>query len=248
LKQPLPQILTRPVHILIGQQKDRVKRLSIRPFTLLLMTLLVLTGIGLTVSLLFRSSEQVGNHSDKQQQASKLRDKQAALRGKLSETEALLSLRDAQIKSMQQQLQLNKTDMQRMQQRLDLFDQVLAERKITGVHFLRPSAVWKDNHTIAYQLILVKGKNYPRWIIGHLAFTVVDSKGRSIALPANQKERSGFKIEMTEQTFIEGTLGWTPAWHPGSLKVTLINHQGRNKGSINIPITQAVQQNTEQAL
>jgi len=236
------------VHILIGQQKDSVKRISIRPFTLLLMTLGVLAAIGLAANLLFRSSEQVGNHSDKQQQAIKLQqDKQADLRGKLSETEALLSLRDAQIKSMQQQLQRDKTDMQRMQQRLDLFDQVLAERKISGVHFLRPLAVWKGNHSIAYQLILVKGNNYPRWIIGHLAFSVVGDKGHSIVLPTSKKEKSGFKIEMTEQTFIEGTLYWQPSWHPQSLNVTLINHLGRNKGSINIPITQAEQQSTEQA-
>jgi len=243
LSKPLYKTLNQPLHILIGQKKDAVIRLSIRPFTLLTITLVILAVTGVIGKIILVS----GNQLEQQKKATNLQQQHLHLNAKLAETEALLSLRDVQIQSMQQQLQQASQDMQHMQQRLDLFDQVLAERKVAGVHFLRPSAIWKDKHTIAYQLILVKGKNYPRWIIGHLVFTVTDTEGRSIALPTTKKTHNGDKIEMTTQTFIEGKLAWKPSWQPKMLTVTLFNHKGRNKGRITIPITSPQSTHTEQS-
>jgi len=206
------------------------KRSSIPLFIILT----ALTGIGLAAILQFSS------HSDQQpsmqQQLSHLHTERSILQDKLTEAEALLSLKNAQIKSMQQQLQADKTDMHRMQKRLDLFDQVLAERKLAGIHFLKPSAAWRDKHSIAYRLILVKGNNYPRWIKGHLAFRIMDQQGHSSLLTPIKKAKTGFKVEMTEQAFIEGILHCPQAWRPNMLRITLINHLGRNKGSIDIPI------------
>jgi len=162
---------------------------------------------------------------------------QSLLSNKIAESEALLALRDSQIEGMKQEIQRNQLDMQNMRQRLDMFDDVLAARKVAGVHFLKPSATWKNDHTIAYQLILVKGKNYPRWIIGHLTFIVENNKGHPISLQPAKKANNGSSIEMTTQTFIEGTLAWQQTWRPKTLIITLINHKGRNKGSITIPIT-----------
>lgn len=233
MKQPLYKALNRPIHILIGQEKDTVKRISIRPLTLLAIAFVIIILTGLAGKNILVPD----NPLEQQQRTTSLQQEHLRLNAKLAETEALLSLRDVQIQSMQQQLQQDRQDMQQMQQRLDLFDQVLAERKVAGVHFLRPSATWKDKHTIAYQLILVKGKNYPRWIIGHLAFTVTDAKGRPIALPTTKKTNNGNKIEMTTQTFIEGALAWSKSWRPKTLNITLIDHKGRNKGNITIPIT-----------
>jgi len=222
----------KPVHILIGQKKDVIKRISIRPLTLLAVTLVLIACVALAGKIILAPESPAGQ----QQMAATDASEHADLSAKLAETEALLSLRDAQIQSMQQQLQQDRQSIQQMQQRLDLFDQVLAERKIAGIHFLRPSAIWKDKHTIAYQLILVKGKNYPRWIIGHLAFTVTDAEGRSIALPTTKKKNNGDKIEMTTQTFIEGELVWKQSWQPKTLTITLFNHKERNKGSIRVAI------------
>jgi len=228
-------MLNRPIHILIGQKKDAVKRITVRPLTLFAILFVIIVMAAVTGKHIL-----VPDHPREQQQKStSLQHEHLQLNAKLAETEALLSLRDAQIQSMQQQLQQNSQQMQQMQQRLDLFDQVLAERKVAGVHFLRPSATWKDKHTIAYQLILVKGENYPRWIIGHLVFTVTDAKGRSISLTITKKPNNGDKIEMTTQTFIEGELTWQPSWQPKILNITLFNHKGRNKGNISIPITRA---------
>jgi len=208
----------------------------------MLVVLVLLVATGIAIGQLFHA----GKSSDFKQQLNRLQEKNSTLNGKLAKAEALLSLRDAQIKSMQQQLQGDKADMQRMQQRLDLFDQVLAERKIAGIHFLRPSAIWLDEHNISYQLILVKGHNYPRWIKGHLVFRALDNEGHSALLTPLKKAKSGFKIEMTEQTFIEGVLHWQQPWQAQTLRITLINHRGRNKGSIDIPIAQPKTPETEQ--
>jgi len=224
--------LNKPVHILIGQKKDVIKRISIRPLTLLAVTLVLIACIALAGKIILAPEYPAGQ----QKKTLSNEPEQSDSSAKLAETEALLSLRDAQIESMQQQLQQDSQNIQQMQQRLDLFDQVLAERKVAGIHFIRPSAAWKDEHTIAYQLILVKGKNYPRWIIGHLTFTVNDAKGKTISLPVSKKKNSGDKIEMTTQSFIEGTLAWPHSWRPTALHITLINHKGRAKGTITIPI------------
>ena len=210
----------------------------------LLVTLVVLATTAVAIGLLFHSGEA----SDIKQQVIILQGKQVELSGNLAKTEALLSMRNTQIKSMQQQLQRDQEDMQRMQQRLDLFDQVLAERKVAGIHFLRASATWQDDHSIAYQLILVKGNNYPRWIKGHLAFSALDSEGHTTLLTPAKKAKTGFNIEMTEQTFIEGVLSWHQPWQPQTLRMTLINHRGRNKGSIEIPIEQPKSTAPEQPL
>jgi len=239
---PRFKALNRPVYILIGQKKDAVARISIRPLTLFLITLAIIVATGMTEKNIF-----VANNQLEQQQTTNLQQEHLRIRAKLSETEALLALRNAEIESMQQQLQQNRQNMKDMRQRLDLFDQVLAKRKTAGVHFLRPSAIWKNEHAIAYQLILVKGKNYPRWIIGHLAFTVSDAEGRSISLPVAKKKNSGGKIEMTTQTFIEGELNWPKTWRPKKLTITLINHKGLEKGNITIPITRPNPVQMEQA-
>jgi hypothetical protein len=233
LHSPWYKAFNLPVHILLGQKKDVTKRISIRPLTLLAASLALIACVAWAGKIILAPDYPAGQ----QQKAASKESEQSDVRVKFAETEALLSLRDAQIESMQQQLQQDRLDMQHMQQRLDLFDQVLAERKVAGIHFLRPAAIWKDKHTIAYQLILVKGKNYPRWIIGHLAFTMNDAKGNSIALPVTKNKNSGDKIEMTTQSFIEGELPWQESWRPNMLTITLINHKGRNKGSITIPIT-----------
>ncbi len=230
---PRFKALNRPVYILIGQKKDAVARISIRPLTLFLIALAIIVATGVTEKNILVANNQL----EQQQKTTNLQQEQLRIRAKLSETEAMLALRNAEIESMQQQLQQDRHSMKDMRQRLDLFDQVLAERKTAGVHFLRPSATWKDEHAIAYQLILVKGKNYPRWIIGHLAFTVSDVEGRSISLPVAKKKNSGGKIEMTTQTFIEGELNWPKMWRPKKLTITLINHKGLEKGNITIPIT-----------
>jgi len=168
-------------------------------------------------------------------QLAQLQQKQDQLTGKLAETEALLSLSKGQIEGMKQEIALLGSENSIMKKRLAMFEDVLAARKASGIHFLRPMATWRDNRTIAYQLILVKGENYPRWIKGQLSFTVTGTDGHVITL-SSKKSKTSLKVEMKTHAFMEGTLLWPQKWHPDTLTITLIDHLGRKKGTIEIPI------------
>ncbi len=238
MSNPRLNFLTDSVHIRIGRQRSHIKRFSIRPLTLLAIIAATAAFVGWLVT---DRTHPPAETRKLQQQITQLQQDKLELNRKLAKTEALLALRDNEIASLQTQIGRDRRDMLTMQQRLDMFEDVLAARKVAGVHFLHPSARWQDEHTIAYQLILVKGKNYPRWIIGHLQFTLADGAGHSAELmPAKQSNRGG-KIEMTTQSFIEGTLAWPHAWRPTAMTITLINHKGRNKGEIVIPVTALAQ-------
>jgi len=169
------------------------------------------------------------------QQITQLQQKQDELTGKLAKTEAMLSLGKGQIDGLKQEMSLLGSENSIMKKRLAMFEDVLAARKVSGIHFLRPMATWQDNHTIAYQLILVKGENYPRWIKGQLSFSVTDTDGHVIMLNS-KKGKTSHKIEMKTHSFVEGTLAWVQTWRPDTLTITLIDHLGRKKGTIEIPI------------
>ncbi|MFQ5345284.1 MAG: hypothetical protein ACE5DZ_04905 [Mariprofundus sp.] len=167
-------------------------------------------------------------------QVKHLQQTQDKLNGKLAETEALLSLSREQVHGLKQEMELLGSTNSSMKKRLDMFEDVLAARKTGSIHFLRPSATWQDSHTIAYQLILVKGENYPRWIKGQLAFTVASADGATISL--NIRNAKNSKVEMKTHAFMKGELLWPEQWQPETLTITLIDHLGRKKGHTAIPI------------
>jgi len=227
------EALIKPLRISIDKGPDIPQRVySIRPVVIIIVTLSLLLGAAMAG----RSFAPQQKHTTLLPQLAQLQHEQKQLSGKLSETEALLSLRDGQIEGLKQEMQLQRNEKVSLLQRLEVFDDVLAARKIQGVHFLRPQFIWKENNLISYKLILVKGDNYPRWIIGHLKFSVTDSNGNVLFL-SNEKGKDSYKIEMTSQEFIEDTLVWTQQWQPERLTVTLINHEGRETGSIEVPIS-----------
>ena len=168
-------------------------------------------------------------------QFAQLQQQNHQLTDKLAEADARLALSKGQIDGMKQETVHLRAQNSTMRTRLDMFDDILASRKVHGVHFLRPVAMWNNDHSITYQLILVKGENYPRWIKGHLAFTSLDSSGKAMALKTT-RGKTGHKVEMTTHQFIEGKLACQDTWQPTTLRITLINHLGRSKGRIEIPI------------
>jgi len=229
----LLEALIKPLRISIDKGPDKPPRVySIRPVVMMIAIVSLLLAAAMVGSSLTPQKKQTSLLA----QLAHLQHEQKRLSATLSETEALLSLRDGQIEGLNQEMQLQRNEKLSMLQRLEVFDDVLAARKVQGVHFLRPQFNWKERNLISYKLILVKGDNYPRWIIGHLKFSVTDSNGHVLFLN-NEKGKDSYKVEITSQEFIEGTLVWTQKWQPKNLTVTLINHEGRQTGSIEIPIT-----------
>lgn len=171
------------------------------------------------------------------QQIAHMEHEQGMLSDKLSENEALLDLRSGQIDALRHQLLSLRQEKTEMQHRLDMFDDVLAARKVEGVHMLHPKAEWNGEHGIDYSMILVKGMNYPRWIKGRLVFTVLDDKGDSIRL-SDPQGHDAVRIEMTTQLFLEGMLVWPYNWQPSQLRVALIDQRGRKTASTEISLTE----------
>ncbi|MDX8405532.1 MAG: hypothetical protein R8K50_05200 [Mariprofundus sp.] len=160
----------------------------------------------------------------------------AQQQAQLARKEAELALRGSQITALKQQIHQGEQDRHLMQQRLSMFDDVLAARTVSGVHVLNPEAHWRQaDGQIDYHLVLVKGNNYPRWALGHLQFRARLADGRMIAL-SDSRGKADIKYEMTTHLFMEGTLLWHETTAPSSLHVTLINHLGKKTGQADFPV------------
>lgn len=203
----------------------------IRLFTLILIAITLLAGAAFVGSMLIPS----GKLSQQSQHIAQLQYEKRHLTSKLSETEAMLALRDGQIEGMQQELLRNSHEILAMKQRLAMFDDVLAARKVGGWHILHPTAQWQDDQSIAYHLVVVKGENYPRWAKGHLSFSVIAANGDLIPLQ-NRRGKRSLKFDMTTHAFFEGVIPWSKEWQPKMLYISLFDKRGKNNQKIEIPI------------
>lgn len=206
---------------------------SINPVVTVLMIALI--AIISTVMLITSVASTKQTLLSQQQQIAFLQHQQSQLMKERSELEASLSLSNGQIEAIKQELNLLNHDKNSMQQRLNMFDQVLAARKVKGVHLLRSSAQWRDSHTIAYDLILVKGQNYPRWAQGILKFYAVNGEGEMIQLKTDSGKQH-LKYETTTQLFLEGTLLWPEAWQAEKLFIVVYNHNRKQINQTETPI------------
>ncbi len=195
-----------------------------------MLILLLLIAVVLTPLLL-----SSGKNSQHRQNIAQLQYEQRHLTSKLSETEAMLALREGQIESMQQQLLRNDHDMLAMKQRLAMFEDVLASRKVGGWHILHPTALWADEKTISYHLVVVKGENYPRWAKGHLSFSVIGPNGETIPV-TNKRGKKSLKFDMTTHAFFEGVIPWSKDWQPKLLVISMFDKRRKNNQKIQIPI------------
>jgi len=226
------KLLNKPLQITISHGSgNNARAFTLRSYAWIILISLPLIAAAMIGHSFFPSAQQTALLD----QLTQMQQKQDRLIDKLTETEALLSLNKGEIDGLKQEMALLGSENSIMKKRLAMFEDVLAARKVSGIHFLRPMATWRDNHTIAYQLILVKGENYPRWIKGQLSFSVTGADGQVITLSSKKGKRS-LKVEMKTHAFMEGTLAWAQTWRPDTLTITLINHLGRKKGTIEIPI------------
>lgn len=229
--------LRAPVRITLGQGSGCAKQFSIvRPGVWVLMIVVLCLGFVMLLP---------SQHIQYQQRIAQLQYEQRHLTSKLSETEAMLALRNSKLESMQQELTRNAHDMYLMQQRLTMLDDVLAARKVGGWHILHPTAYWQDAHTIAYQLVVVKGGNYPRWAKGNIRFSVLGQHGKSIPLD-NKRGKKSRMFDMTSHAFFEGVIPWSKGWQAKTLIVSLMDKRKKNNQTIEVPIltTQSLDQAT----
>jgi len=214
--------------------RENGQRLGSLRIRLVLLLLLAILATILICSRVYRIATPPAQHDP--QQINALLTEQQKLRVSLAHSEAEIALRDSQINGLKLQIHQDIRDRQLMRQRLAMFDDVLAARTVRGVHILHPEAHWrKHEQLIDYQMVLVKGENYPRWALGHMEFSTRLADGRIITLH-NPHGRTAIKYEMTTHMFIEGQLVWHEATPPASLSVTLINHAHKKIREADVPV------------
>lgn len=223
-----------PIHFKLNLLNGkRTLSFQLYPIVLLLAAALLFIIISVAIVSVMALDKQVLN--SQQHQISELQHQHALLIQKNSKTEALLSLRDAQIKAMQQQQEQLEYDKLAMQKRLHMFDEVLAARKEKGLHMLNPAAFWRQSDLINYSLVLVKGQNFPRWQKGELSFSVINPDGEEVIL-RSPKGREKYKFDMTTQEFVSGSLLWSESWQPDALIITMHDLTHRNTRQFSVPI------------
>jgi len=220
-----------PIYILFGKKTAPESAVTIRLFTLILSVLVMLAAVAILAPMLLSSSQ----YAQQRQHIAQVQYENRHLTSTLSETEALLALRNGQIEELQKELLRNSHDMLTMKQRLTMFDDVLAARKVGGWHILHPTAQWQDDQSIVYHLVVVKGENYPRWAKGHLSLSVTAPNGDEIVLQSKKGKRS-LQFDMTTHAFFEGTIPWLRTWQPKMLYISLFDKRGKNNQQIEIPI------------
>lgn len=198
----------------------------------LLLPMFVLLACAFFVGVWLYSEQKSGGGES---QIKRLLQQQLLLKGKVAEVEALLSLRDVQIESMSQMMEKESRQKAVMQKRLDMFENILASRKVRGVHILQPSAYWQDEQVIAYDFILVKGENYPRKAIGKIIFSVAGPESKEIIL-MDEKGEAALAYKFVTHAFLQGSLSWKRDKQPESLMITLFNKRGKQISHAEIPI------------
>lgn len=230
----LHEAFNAPIHFTLSQQ-DGKRTISFRIFPIVLLLIVALLFITISVAVLTALASDKQTVIAQQIEISEIRMQYQKLLRQESETNALLSLRNAQIDAMRQEQDLLRREQSEMQTRLDMFNEVLAARKVQGLHVLRPVAYWRGDASISYNLILVKGQNFPRWQKGELSFSVINKQGEQQPL-LSQKGRSKYKFDMTTQEFVSGVLKWDENWQPEELIITLNDLTHRKVRQINLPI------------
>jgi len=157
------------------------------------------------------------------------------IRKKLTETQANLVLGNEQINGLKAELKAIQRQIEPMKRRIRAYESILEARKSSGVHILRARANWKNRHLIAYDIVLVKGGNYPRSVAGSLRITARDGDGHAekINLGKNTPE---LPYRMETHTFMRGDFQWYRNWRPDHLLIVRLNQQGKQRDQTEIDI------------
>lgn len=219
--------------MILDAHGGRPRRLRLRPVYLILALIVLLTaGAGLDHWLVQRR-QQSANPLPPQYLHNQRLLVQA--QHKLAETQAELSLRDERLAGLQEEMARQRLENERLKQRLQLYDTILQGRKGAGVHILKADAMWLDEGAIGFDVVLVKGGNYPRRVAGSLRIVAKDDQGHEVVVKAGDKHAE-LPYRMESHTFLHGSLRWKHAWQPQRLLFIRLNRKGEIREQVETPI------------
>jgi hypothetical protein len=226
--------LFRPRQVIVTDNHSPrpARKMYIRPISFMAFTLVSAAGI---LMLGFHLSD--GNPARTQQgQITHLQHEQGRLKDLIAEKEAMLSLKDQQIESLNREIENARQQQESQQEKLSMFESILDVRKIHGVHLLQTAAQRLRNHSINYSFVLVKGGNYPRTASGTITFSTLNPANEVIAIHLDTGE-DALPYSTQSHTFMQGNLPWNENWEPKILRISLTDHRGREIGLSEVKIS-----------
>ncbi len=163
-----------------------------------------------------------------QQQNQGLQDQAASLQGEFA-------LAKEQIDGLKKELLSGQQKNETLRQRLNIYESILEARKSGGVRILRATARIKEGNILNYNLVLVKGGNYPRSVRGSVRIHAIGGKGQKALLKLGKKTAE-LPYKMDTHVFLEGNTPWQHTWQPEKLQITRLNYQGAERDQMGITL------------
>jgi hypothetical protein len=157
------------------------------------------------------------------------------LRDQIATYEGELALANEQIDGLKNELLASQQRNEEIQQSRNIYESILEARKSSGVRILRASASLEEGNNIKYNIVLVKGGNYPRSVSGSVRLTAYGSDGQQWVLKADAKGKD-IPYRMDTHAFLEGNVIWTQEWQPIKLQITRMNYQGAERDQVDIDL------------
>jgi len=157
------------------------------------------------------------------------------LRDQLATFQGELAVANEQIDGLKNELLASQQRIEELQQSRNIYESILEARKSSGVRILRASASIENGNRIRYNIVLVKGGNYPRRVSGNVRLTALGSDGQKVVLRPDPKTKDT-PYKMDTHIFLEGNVIWQQDWQPIKLQITRLNYQGAERDSMEIDI------------
>jgi len=221
----------RQVVVTDASSGSAARHVIIRPLRMLLAALL-LASAGFAAGLYFSPEPDTSAWTYR---LSQLEQEKSELLSKSAEQDALLTLRNDEIDSLKQELESLRQSLASAKKRLTMFDSILNARKEQGINIVNASTRWLDGNRIAFQMLLVKGGNYPRRVSGHMLLAATNPAGEEVRL-MTEEDPEGLPYEMENHTVLKGSVDWTQEWKPDQVTIIVLNHRNKEVARKDITI------------
>jgi len=164
-----------------------------------------------------------------------LQQQNHALHNQIATFEGELAVASEQIDGLKNELLTSQQENEELRQSKTIYESILEARKASGVRILRASANMEEGKRLNYNIVLVKGGNYPRSVSGSVQIMALGSEGQQKELQAGPKG-ADIPYRMDTHAFLEGNVIWDQEWLPVKLQITRMNYQGAERDNLEIDI------------
>ncbi|HKJ83393.1 MAG TPA: hypothetical protein VJ961_05150 [Mariprofundaceae bacterium] len=225
-------VLPRQIMVVDPLSGQRVRRFQVRWITLLAVMIALLSGAAL---LGYRLTVPHTTNDALLPQYLQLQRAHKKVQNRLAETEAALELKNKQFDALEKTLDDQRGRLEQLKQRITMYDSILDARRAGKTRILQAKAAWQDKNVLTYDIVLVKGGNYPRYVHGKLRLYVSDGAGHKQLLHLGHKAPE-LPYKMETHTFLHGSIQWKEDWRPDHMQIIRIDRHGSEGDQTEIAI------------